>query len=31
MSKEEKEYWENIIKVLRDIRKELKEFNDKGK
>lgn len=29
MSKEEKEYWESLIKALRDIRNDLKELNDK--
>lgn len=30
LSKEEKEYWESIIKALQDIHKDLKELNDKG-
>ncbi len=29
MSEEEKRYYENIIKVLREIRQDIKELNDK--
>lgn len=30
LSKEEKEYWESIIKALQDIYKDLKKLNDEG-
>ena len=29
MSEEEKRYYESIIKVLREIRQDIKELNDK--
>lgn len=29
LSEEEKKYWESLIKILKDIRKDIKELNDK--
>lgn len=29
LSEEEKKYWESLIKTLKDIRKDIKELNDK--